>query len=166
MEAEMGAAERVVPMLKARKSSGANTKVRPNLPVQAIRQQLNKILCSEGFARAERMSRFLRFIVEQTLKGAGAQLKEYLVGVEVFDRGEAFDPRTDPVVRGEARRLRVKLRDYYESEGRTDPIRFALERELHSRFRNSSGSARRTGTASAAATLQSHRRSSVRQPEL
>jgi TolB-like protein/Tfp pilus assembly protein PilF len=126
MEREMGAAERVVPMLKARKSGGANTKVRPNLPVQAIRQQLNKILCSEGFARAERMSRFLRFIVEQTLKGAGAQLKEYLVGVEVFDRGEAFDPRTDPVVRGEARRLRVKLRDYYESEGRTDPIRFAL----------------------------------------
>ena len=126
MEEEMGAAERVVPILKARKSSGANTRVRPDLPVQAIRQQLNKILCSEGFARAERMSRFLRFIVEQTLKGGGPQLKEYLVGVEVFDRGEAFDPRTDPVVRGEARRLRVKLREYYDSEGRADPIRFAL----------------------------------------
>jgi TolB-like protein/tetratricopeptide (TPR) repeat protein len=125
MEAEMGAADGVVPILKARKS-GADTQIRPGLPVQAIRQQLNKILSSQEFARAERMSRFLRYIVEQTLKGGGSQLKEYLVGVEVFDRGEAFDPRTDPVVRGEARRLRVKLREYYESEGRTDPIRFAL----------------------------------------
>ena len=74
----------------------------------AVRCQLEKILASEAFARADRMSRFLRFIVQETLKGRGAQLKEYLIGVEVFDRESSYDPRTDPVVRGEARRLRTK----------------------------------------------------------
>ena len=51
-----------------------------------MREQLEKILASEAFARADRMSRFLRFIVQETVKGKGAQLKEYLIGVEVFDR--------------------------------------------------------------------------------
>ena len=89
-------------------------------------QQLERILASEGFARAERMSRFLRFIVEQTLLGRGGKLKEYLIGVEVFDRRESFDPRTDPVVRGEARRLRVKLKEYYDTEGQNDLLRVLL----------------------------------------
>src|SRR5262245_10139157 len=92
----------------------------------AICAQLDKILTSEVFARADRMSRFLRFIVQETLKGQGAQLKEYLIGVEVFDRGAAYDPRTDPVVRGEARRLRAKLMEYYEHEGKDDAIRIQL----------------------------------------
>jgi len=92
----------------------------------AIRRHLERILASDGFARAERMSRFLRFVVEQTLRGRGDQLKEYLIGVEVFDRRESFDPRIDPVVRGEARRLRLKLKEYYDSEGQNDPVRVVL----------------------------------------
>lgn len=92
----------------------------------SIQKQLRKILASAGFIRSERMSRFLNFIVEQTMQGHGDRLKEYLIGTEVFDRGESFDPRTDPVVRGEARRLRLKLKEYYEVEGGTDPIRFQL----------------------------------------
>lgn len=92
----------------------------------AVRAQLEKILASEAFARADRMSRFLRFIVQETLKGRGTQLKEYLIGVEVFDRESSYDPRTDPVVRGEARRLRTKLMEYYESEGKDDLVRIQL----------------------------------------
>src|SRR4030095_1222453 len=92
----------------------------------AVRGQLEKVLLSAAFARAERMSRFLRFIVEETLQGRGCQLKEYLIGVEGFDRQESYDPRTDPVVRGEARRLRSKLMEYYEQEGRKDQIRIHL----------------------------------------
>ena len=92
----------------------------------AVLGQLDKILASEAFARADRMSRFLRFIVQETLKSRGAQLKEYLIGVEVFDRASSYDPRTDPVVRGEARRLRTKLMEYYESEGKGDLVRIQL----------------------------------------
>ncbi|MBZ5617458.1 MAG: tetratricopeptide repeat protein [Acidobacteriia bacterium] len=68
------------------------------------------------------MGRFLRLAVEWTLVGKAEELKEYLIGVEVFDRKQSYDPRVDPIVRVEARRLRSKLKAYYEGEGRSDPI--------------------------------------------
>ena len=81
---------------------------------EAIQKQLGRILASEGFIRSERMGRFLSFIVNQTIQGHGERLKEYLIGIEVFDRRESFTPRTDPGARGEARRLRLKLKEYYD----------------------------------------------------
>ena len=84
---------------------------------------LDKILASDAFAHSLRMSRFLRFTVERAVQGQAAELKEYLVGVEVFDRKESYDPRIDPIVRVEARRLRSKLKKYYETEGRNDAVR-------------------------------------------
>jgi serine/threonine-protein kinase len=68
------------------------------------------------------MVRFLRLTVERTLAGLSDELKEYLIGVEVFDRKQSYDPRVDPIVRVEARRLRAKLKAYYEGDGRTDPV--------------------------------------------
>ncbi len=68
------------------------------------------------------MGRFLRLAVERTLEGKADELKEYLVGVEVFDRKPSYDPRVDPIVRVEARRLRSKLKAYYESDGRADAV--------------------------------------------
>ena len=80
---------------------------------EEIQAQLRKILASEQFANSDRMSRFLRFTVERAIQGKGDHLKEYLLGVEVFDRKESYDPRIDPIVRVEARRLRSKLKKYY-----------------------------------------------------
>jgi TolB-like protein len=88
----------------------------------AARAQLDRMLASPIFTRSERMSRFLKFTVERLLAGEAASLKEYLIGVEVFDKGEAMDPRVDPIVRVEAGRLRSKLREYYETEGREDQV--------------------------------------------
>ena len=88
----------------------------------AVRRQLERVLASAAFARSARMSRFLRLAVEHALAGRGEDLKEYLIGVEVFDRREAFDPRYDPIVRVEARRLRAKLRAYYEGAGGADEL--------------------------------------------
>ena len=93
------------------------------VPVESVQAELERILHSETFAHAERLSRFLRFTVEHTIQGKADQFKEYLLGVTVFDRGESFDPRLDPVVRVEAHRLRSKLKQYYENEGRDDPVR-------------------------------------------
>ncbi len=84
--------------------------------------QLAKLVQSRLFARSDRMRRFLRFAVEHALAGTGHQIKEYSVGVEVFDRKHDYDPRTDPIVRVEARRLREKLRAYYKSEGQNDSV--------------------------------------------
>lgn len=68
------------------------------------------------------MQRFLRFSVEHALSGSTEAAKEYLIGVEVFDRPADYDPRLDPIVRVEARRLRAKLKSYYKSPGRHDPV--------------------------------------------
>ena len=89
---------------------------------RSVEDQLQRILASKLFAQSARMSRFLRFAVEQTLDGKTEELKEYLIGVEVFDRKPSYDPRVDPIVRVEARRLRSKLRSYYESDGGADDL--------------------------------------------
>jgi adenylate cyclase len=97
--------------------------VLPGDPADAeIRAALEKILGSAGFRNSERMRRFLRVAVERTLAGASDQLKEFSLGHDVFDRGQGYDPRTDSIVRVEARRLRKKLRTYYEGEGLLDKV--------------------------------------------
>jgi serine/threonine-protein kinase len=69
---------------------------------------------------AERLSRFLTLVVESATKGD--VLKEYRIGVEVFDRGRDFDPRTDPIVRVQAAKLRSKLLEYYSAAGTADTL--------------------------------------------
>jgi tetratricopeptide (TPR) repeat protein len=79
-------------------------------------------LASQAFSGARRPSDFLRFVVENVLKGGGGRIKEYLIGVDVFGRSSQYDPRLDPVVRIEAGRLRTKLGQYYAGPGKDDPI--------------------------------------------
>src|SRR5262245_323540 len=89
---------------------------------EPVRRQLEKILASPEFLRNDRLSKFLRFVVEQQLAGKAAELKESLVGVEVFGRTPGFDPRQDSVVRTEAAKLRARLSKYYASEGAGDSV--------------------------------------------
>ena len=93
---------------------------------KAIRGQLDRILNSGPFLHSRRRQRFLEYLVNETLAGRGDRLKGYSLGVEVFDRPETFDPVTDPLVRIEAARLREKLREYYDTDGRDDPVRIEL----------------------------------------
>jgi len=81
-----------------------------------ITEQLNRILASKAFRQADRLKRFLSFIVEETMAGRGERLKEFVVGVEVFGKAESFDPRNDPIVRVQARRLRAQIARYYREE--------------------------------------------------
>jgi TolB-like protein/Flp pilus assembly protein TadD len=92
------------------------------IPGELIRTELDKILANRIFAHSDRPSRFLRFVVEETLKDVASGLKEYSIGVAVLDRGESFDPRVDPIVRVEAGRLRSRLSEYYKTEGLDDPL--------------------------------------------
>jgi serine/threonine-protein kinase len=92
------------------------------LTPESIRAALDKILASPGFVNADRLSRFLRYTVEETLNGQTDKLKESLLGIDVFGRKPSYDPRVDAVVRTEAVKLRARLRDYYESEGREDEV--------------------------------------------
>lgn len=81
---------------------------------QAVRQELVRVLGSPAFAGALAHQRLLRHLVEQTLAGNSGELKETLLGIEVFQRpAHSFDPRRDSIVRVEARRLRERLRQHY-----------------------------------------------------
>src|SRR5579872_1301743 len=93
-----------------------------------IRSEMGRILRSRAFVHSHRIRRFLQFIVDECLLGQQHRLKEYLIGVEVFNRQEAFDPRVDSIVRVEARRLRTKIEEYYLTEGREDEIRIVLRK--------------------------------------
>jgi TolB-like protein len=97
-----------------------------------IRLQLDRILASGTFSSADRMSGFLRYVVERALAGEGDQIKEYVIGVAVFGRGDEYDPRLDSIVRVEARRLRTKLDEYYAADGRDDTIVIAIPRGSYS----------------------------------
>ncbi|MBX7187761.1 MAG: tetratricopeptide repeat protein [Vicinamibacteria bacterium] len=94
--------------------------------VDDVRAQLRRILESDTFVASQRLCRFLRFIVERSLDREVDRLKEYVVAVEVFDRDETYDPNIDSIVRVEARRLRAKLKTYYEGSGSGDPVLIGL----------------------------------------
>ena len=78
-----------------------------------IRAALSAIIGGRQFQGASRLSSFLNYIVQETLKGNDHHLKEYVLGTEVFGRAADYDPRIDPIVRNYAVRLRKKLEEYY-----------------------------------------------------
>jgi len=89
---------------------------------KAIRDHLARILGSATFQPVDRLKRFLAFISHEALAGRSDQLKEYVIGVQVFGKEATFDPRTDPIVRVQARRLRARLVRYYREQGQHDDI--------------------------------------------
>ncbi|MCU0395671.1 MAG: hypothetical protein MUF29_07160 [Chitinophagaceae bacterium] len=72
------------------------------------------------------MSKFLQFIVEETLAGRDNQLKEYTIGKAVLAKNGGFDPKQDASVRIHAFRLRKALQAYYSKEGSNSPIQIAV----------------------------------------
>ena len=96
------------------------------VPASAIREQLARMVESPGFVSSARICRFLTHIVNRTIDGDIDSLKELSVAMEVFDRTSEYDPNIDAIVRVEARRLRTKLKAYYEGQGACDPVLIGL----------------------------------------
>jgi hypothetical protein len=92
----------------------------------SINEQLERILNTPPLVSSPSLSRFLRYVVEETVAGRSGAIKEYTLGLNVFDRGEEFNPRLDPIVRVQARNLRSRLEKYYLAQGGEDPIRIEL----------------------------------------
>jgi Tol biopolymer transport system component len=106
-------------------SSVTQTAPDPDAAV-AARQELQRIVTSAAFQDAGRLVRFLTFVVEETLAGHGSVLKESVIGVEVFGRNPGYDPKVDPIVRVQARRLRAKLEIWYQTGGLESTLRITL----------------------------------------
>src|SRR5262245_53466265 len=92
---------------------------------ELIQQHLHQALSSALFRNADRQASLLRFVVNRALEDSRASLKEFEIGMEVYNRGINYDPRVDPIVRVEAARLRTRLREYYNLEPHS-PIRIEL----------------------------------------
>ncbi|HEX3967703.1 MAG TPA: tetratricopeptide repeat protein [Edaphobacter sp.] len=89
---------------------------------QEIEDELHRILSSKVFAMAQRSQDFLRYVVERSLTDAPGPFKEFAIAMDVFSRSHDYDPAIDATVRVEAGRLRSRLREYYDGEGKDDPV--------------------------------------------
>ncbi len=104
----------------------ADTSPHQSLSPDLVEVALEKLLSSHTLQSSPRLRRFLECVVRHSLAGHDDPLKEYTLGVEVFDRSVRFDPRDDAIVRVEARRLREKLHTYYRTEGATDLVTISI----------------------------------------
>jgi hypothetical protein len=96
------------------------------IPNEEIKIDLGNILSSPVFKRSPLLSNFLRFVVEETLKGKDNQIKEYTVGIKALNKPHSFNPQLDASVRINAIRLRRMLSDYYQMEGGGSGLRIDL----------------------------------------
>jgi hypothetical protein len=91
-----------------------------------VARALSRILTSKYFINAPKKQKFLRLVCDFYLNGRAADLNEYLIGREVFDRDDSYNPSVDPIVRVGAHDVRKKLELYYQTEGVQDDIRLDI----------------------------------------
>ena len=92
------------------------------LATEEINLQLQQILASPAFKNSPTLSKFLSFIISETLLERQQQLKEYNIALNVLNRSPHFNPQDDAIVRIHAGRLRRALNEYYMIHGINDPI--------------------------------------------
>ena len=82
------------------------------------------MLLAPEFNKSKRLKKLLSYVVTKTLSGEQT-IRSYNIAVDVFDKGDGFDPG-DPYVRNIARHVRQALDKYYRVNGRADPIRIDI----------------------------------------
>ncbi len=113
-------------MMTHAKMNPENSQTPQGVSPDEIRQAIDRVMASKHFAHAPMKQKFLRLICDFHLAGRGAELNEYLIGREVFDRDNSYNPATDPIVRVGAHGVREKLERYYQKEGANDEIRIEI----------------------------------------
>ena len=93
---------------------------------QENRMELERVLTSLYFRRAPALCKFLSYVCESYFRGLAHEVKEYNIAVSALGRRSWFDPQVDPIVRVSAHSLRKRLENYYQGEGRLNPIRISL----------------------------------------
>ncbi|HZF41427.1 MAG TPA: hypothetical protein VE715_21565, partial [Blastocatellia bacterium] len=96
------------------------------LSMEDEKAELEAVLASSLFVRTPSLANLLTYLCQKYFQGEADLLKEYTIGVEAFGRAPDFDKKEDSIVRVEIRRLREKLRQYYEIEGGDRSIRLTI----------------------------------------
>ncbi|HTR25911.1 MAG TPA: helix-turn-helix domain-containing protein [Terriglobales bacterium] len=89
---------------------------------QQFFQQIDRIIKSHSLRGSESLCKLLQYLAKQSLDHPDAPLKEYQIATEVYGRHADFDPQSDSTIRVQAGRLRLKLAEYYATEGANDSI--------------------------------------------
>jgi hypothetical protein len=92
-----------------------------------VRRQLELLFRSDTFRSSRRCQSFLEFVVDRTLAGRSAELREKVIGVEVFQRHPGYDSNDDPVVRATAGDVRKRLAQYYQEPARASELRIEMQ---------------------------------------
>lgn len=92
------------------------------LAVDESSLEVDRILQSDTLRSSGGLRRLLRYLAEKSLKGEADNLKEYAIGIDAFGKPSEYDPRHDSTVRIQVGRLRQKLMEYYQTEGKDDPL--------------------------------------------
>jgi hypothetical protein len=92
----------------------------------AVQQQLEKLLATPLFNSSKRYPSFLKYVVTHSLAGQTDQLKERILGVEIFGRSADYDTNTDPIVRVTAAEIRKRIELYYQDPKHSQEIRLYL----------------------------------------
>jgi len=92
----------------------------------AVQQQLEKLLATPLFNSSKRYPSFLKYVVTHSLAGQTDQLKERILGVEIFGRLADYDTNTDPIVRVTAAEIRKRIEQYYQDPKHSQEIRLYL----------------------------------------
>jgi hypothetical protein len=92
------------------------------LEADATQAQIERILQNKTLRLSEVQRRLLTYLAEKSLAGEADDLKEYSIGIDAFGKPSSYDPRQESVVRMHVARLRLKLAEYYRTEGAADPI--------------------------------------------
>jgi len=93
---------------------------------EMVREQMRRLLQTSHFKNSRRYPALFRFIVEETLEGRGALLKERLLGVQVFERPADYDTASDPIVRVTIAEIRKRIAQYYHEEAHDSEMRIEL----------------------------------------
>src|SRR5450759_1613844 len=95
-------------------------------PLDPCRLQLQRVLESESFRTSDSLRRLLSYVAERSLNHTADDLKEYVIGVDVFGKPPSYDPQKDASVRVQISRLRQQIDEYYKGEGSGNPSRLVL----------------------------------------
>ncbi|MDZ7639618.1 MAG: hypothetical protein U5J83_15405 [Bryobacterales bacterium] len=94
----------------------------------ALRVATARVLDSVTFHKSTRLRQLLMHLTGEVFAGRGVGLREHEIGVQVFARGDDFDPSEDSIVRASIRQLRAKLLEYYSAEGVADEWQIEIPR--------------------------------------
>jgi hypothetical protein len=126
------------------------------------RSQIEAICSSQTFRNRDSFRRLLAYLCDKTLDGTAENLKEYVLGLDLYGKPDSYDPREDASVRVQISKLRQKLEEYYLSEGKDDAILVELpRRHLALKFQRRAGSGQTGDAVPGSAPISRRRRLAI-----